>query len=218
MPNVPLHLSDQSGGLEPTAFQAQLRRLESLQTLMTQGGAVVSEVAQFLAKAREELSALQREQEGYAQAQERLAEEKDSLAAQCADALRAADDAQARATLSDRKVEQLQALLAVSEERVPKSDVDQERLRGADQLRTATERIGALEAELARERQLREQAASRARHQEASVYAADIALLKNRLSALEHQLEAERERRVRLMDVVKVHEVSVVPQRQRESV
>jgi|GEM_PF-3593391 len=214
--NSPLHLPDHSGGLEPTAFQAQLRRLESLQTLMTQGGTVVGEVAQFLAKAREELSAFQREQEAYAGAQQRLVEEKAELALKLAEVGKAAEEASLRAKENELRVAQLTAQLVSRPDTVSREELEAERARGAEQRAAAAEKIASLEAALQREQRMREQAMGKARQDEASLYGTEIALLKDRLSALEQQLETERERRARLMEVVKVHDVTVAAQKQRQ--
>lgn len=216
MLNPPVHLPDHAGGLEPSAFQIQLRRLESLQTLMTQGGAVVGEVAHFLAKAREELSVFQREQEAYAGAQQRLLEEKSELAARLIAAEKAAESAALQVKEYELRVAHLSTQLSLRPETVSREEFESERKRHAEERAAAAEKIAALEAALLRERGVSEQALGKVRRDEASLYGTEIALLKERLSALEQQLEAERERRARLMEVVKVHDVTVVAQKQRQ--
>lgn len=218
MSHVPLLVPDQSGSLEPSAFHAQLRRLESLQALMTQGGVVVSEVAEFLAKAREELSALQREHASCAEVQQRWSEEKVQLASQLTAATAAAEEAASQVKQYEDKISLLEGALAESDASIGKAQLEEERKTQSEQLRAAADRISLLESALQKEKMLRQQMVGKVRQDEASSYATEIALLKSRLSALEHQLEAERERRTRLMEVVKVHEVSVSAQKQREHV
>lgn len=218
MSNHALHVSDQTGGLEAAAFQLQLRRLESLQTLMTQGGAVVSEVAAFLARAREELKALQREQEQYVETQRHAAEEKAELIAKLTHATKAADESTVRAMELEAKVNQLTQELTSNSDRVAREELEAERRKAAAQQATSADRIARLEAALRHESELRTLTVGKIRQEEASLYATELALLKNRLTALEHQLESERERRARLMEVVKTHEVTVNAQKQRETV
>jgi len=110
----------------------QLKRLESLQTLMVQGGTVVSEVAQFLVKAREELSAFQREQQTFAEAQQRLSEEKNELLLQLSIAGKNAEEALLRATQSESKVEQLTRELVVRDEQVSRVEFESERSKSAE--------------------------------------------------------------------------------------
>lgn len=213
--NPPVHLPDHTGGLEPTAFQVQLRRLESLQTLMTQGGAVVGEIAHFLARAREELSAFQREQETYASEQQRLGAEKAELTVRLIAAEKAAENAALQAKEYELRVAHLNSQLSTRSEAISREEFEAERKRHTEQQVVAAEKIAALEAALLRERGTSEQALGKVRRDDASLYGTEIAQLKERLSALEQQLEAERERRARLMEVVKVHDVTVVAQKQR---
>lgn len=214
--NSSLHVPDHSSHIEPTAFQAQLRRLESLQTLMTQGGTVVGEVAQFLAKAREELSAFQREQETNVAVQRQLLEENTDLAAKLTRLGRAVDEANVRAKEFEMRVTQLTTQLTSREDGVPSKEVERERKRATEQHKADAEKIASLEAALKRERTVREQAMDKMRQNEAALHGAEIAQLKERLSALEQQLEVERERRSRLMEVVKVHDVTVAAQKLRQ--
>lgn len=216
--NSSLHLPDHPSHIEPTAFQAQLRRLESLQTLMTQGGTVVSEVAQFLAKAREELGAFQREQETTVAVQRQLLEENAELNAKLVAVGREVDEANVRAKEYEMRVTQLTTQLASQQNGISLNEIERERKRAVEQQDAAAEKIVALEAALNREKSVREQALGKMRRDEAISHGAEIALLKERLSALEQQLEVERERRGRLMEVVKVHDVTVAAQKQRQPV
>lgn len=218
MSTSPLHLSDHTRGLEPSAFHTQLRRLESLQTLMVQGGTVVSEVAQFLAKAREELNAFQREQETYAVAQQRLVEEKAELSLKMNAMTKAAEEAAFRNRENEERIAQLTEELTSRERLATRQAVELERKKNAEHLAVAEEKIASLERTLQRERDLREKSVGKIRQDEAVSYGTEIARLKTRLTALEQQLETERDRRVRLMEVVKVHDVTVNNQKQRESV
>src|SRR3569833_1756142 len=70
MPNSPILVSDSAHSLGSQHFLQHLKRLESLQTLMTQGSSVVNEVVEFMAKARAELEMLRQEQEVAARCQE----------------------------------------------------------------------------------------------------------------------------------------------------
>lgn len=214
MPSSEPLVSHCSGELAPSAFHAQLRRLESLQTLMAQGGTVVGEVAQFLATARAELGALREEQERYASAQEQLLEEKRVLAERLSGSERKVEESAVR-------VKELELALAretaesQARQTGPSAEqlrvAEEERAAQAEKLSAATDRITHLESALARERAFRETSVDRTREEQAEMYARELALLKERLTSLENQLEAERQRRARLMEVVKTHDVTVSP-------
>ena len=216
-----VHVSDQPGRIEPAAFHTQLRRLESLQALMTQGGAVVSEVAQFLARAREELDAFQQEQESCAESQRRIVEEKAQLLLRVADLEKTERESGVRSREREGIIEALQAQLAARsvEQSGELKEVEASRASLEGELKAAVCKVARLEAALQAEREARERAIAGARQEELSLQGSEIDLLKNRLAVVEHQLQAERERRTRLMEVVKTHEVVVnasSPLRQRE--
>jgi len=220
MSNQLATFSDPSSRLEPAAFQSHFRRLESLQTLMTQGGAVVSEVAAFLTRAREELHALQRDQESYAAVQQRLVEEKAELLVRV-DALEAAKlRAEARAQEQDVAAAKLKAELASLAVTTKDDTAAALRTREVEaQLEGALAKVQSLEQTLQRERELRMNQVSKLKQEEVASHASEIAQLKTRLASVEQQLNTERDRRVRLMEVVKSHEVIVASHqlRQRES-
>lgn len=178
---------------------------------------MVSEVAQFLTKVREELSAFRCEQEACAVVQQRLIEEKTELSANLGAARQLAEEVSLQAREYKMRVEQLTTQLA-SQNHVSREELEAERKQGAGQRSAATEKIAALEAALLRERGGYEKAVGKVRQDDASLYGNEIALLRDRLSALEQQLELERERRTRLMEVVKVHDVTVNAQKQRQPV
>jgi len=54
---------DTSSSLTTVEVQAKVQRLQSLQKLMQQGGAVLSESIDFMVKARDEIHSLQEEQQ-----------------------------------------------------------------------------------------------------------------------------------------------------------
>ena len=221
MPNDDaVHISDHTDHLGAKSFHLQLRRLESLQTLMTQGGEVVSEVAQFLVRAREELGAMQREQESYVAAQEQLSEEKALMAAKLSTLEKTAEEVGLRAFEQERLIGQLRGqLAATSETKTSEHVLLEERCRVAeDKVAAAQKKIAMLELALRTEREASASAPTRVRQDEVDQHAAEIALMKSRLAAVEQQLETERDRRSRLMEVVKKHELAVNGrgERQRE--
>jgi chromosome segregation ATPase len=211
MPTEPATLSDPSSCLAPSAFQGHFRRLESLQTLMAQGGVVVSEVAQFLTRAREELHALQREQASYADVQQRLLDEKAELTGRVAQLEAAAASADERARHQEELVAKLKAdCAAASEIVVGEESAAQRKITETEAKLTETcARLRVVEHALQRERELRASLLAKTKQEDATLNASEIAQLKTRLASVEQQLETERERRVRLMEVVKSHEVIV---------
>ncbi|PTY05269.1 hypothetical protein DB347_17550 [Opitutaceae bacterium EW11] len=179
---------------------------------MTQGGAVVSDVAQFLVKAREELSAFQSEQERYASAQAQLLQEKQALSDRLAEMQRAVDLAALRAAEQEVLVSGLNSELAERKregERIKSETVSEECRTLEAKLSVADAEVARLTAELESERKARENTVGEARKEEASHYGREIVLLKERLTALEKQLDAERQRRSRLMEVVRTPDVLV---------
>ena len=218
MHDTDLHVSDQPSGLETAAFHAQLRRLESLQMLMVQGGAVVSEVAQFVVKAREELNAFQREQECYADAQRLLVEEKAQLLLRVSELEKSSLEASVRQKEQEFVVQSLQQQLAGSLPSDEKQALQVGKQTAEEQLTAAVKKIARLELELKTQRDTQERVAARTRREEVNLHGSEIALLKNRLAAVEEQLSAERERRTRLMEVVKAHEVVVNGTRAKENI
>lgn len=212
------HFPNHASGLEPSAFHAQLRRLESLQTLMSQGGVVVAEVAQFVIKAREELSAFEREQLSCVTAQQGLVTEREQLAVR----VHALETSLAHAELVAHEQEvvisRLRGELASqkSAQELERNSVEQAAHAQAED--KAQARIRELVEEVERTRASGDRKTEKAREEAAALVAGEIALLKTRISAMEHQLESERERRIRLMDVVKAHEVHVTAKRVPENV
>ncbi len=158
MLNSTTHVSDTSISVSPNHFLQQLKRLESLQTLMTQGSTVVNDVVEFMAKARAEIEMLRQEQEGAARFQE---------------------NAQNEASAMRGRIQELEQLLLRAEVRAKEQDLMIVRLR-SDLAATA------------------------------SLPSTDeLTALNNKIGSLERQLAAEHERRVRLMQVLKAHEVTV---------
>lgn len=213
----PIHLSNHAGGLEPSAFQAQLRRLESLQTLMSQGSAVVSEVAQFMIKVREELGAFEREQLSCAAAQQGLMNEKaelllrmQELEKSCVEANLQVQEREHRLVALQADLEAERVALAAAHRSAGERDEAEEKVAGA--ARHAEQ----LEHELARQKAIVAMASSKAREEAAASFAGEIAALTARMAAMERQLETERERRGRLMEVVKAQQIVVTPARERE--
>ena len=158
MPNPSTVVPDSAHFLGSQHFLQQLKRLESLQTLMTQGSSVVNEVVEFMAKARAELEVLRKEQEEAARLQEA---------------------AEVGATAMRARIGELEQLLIGAEVRAKEQDLTIVRLR----------------SELA-----------------ATAPSADeLTALNVKIASLERQLAGEHERRTRLMQVLKAHEVTVGP-------
>lgn len=218
MSESPNNLSHHSSGLEPSAFQAQLRRLESLQTLMSQGGLVVGEVAQFVIKAREELSAFEREQLSCVSAQQTLVTEREQLAARVQALEKSLEQAELVAHEQELIIGQLRGELSAQKAEQVTSQTSAQKTADEEVEKKALEKIRELQNELARVRSAGEQKAERAREAASGLVAGEIALLKARICAMEQQLEVEKERRIRLMDVVKAHEVHVIAKRTPEVV
>lgn len=212
------HVPNHASGLEPSAFHAQLRRLESLQTLMSQGGVVVAEVAQFVIKAREELSAFEREQLCCVTAQQGLMTEREQLSVRVHSLETSLAHAELVAHEQEVVITRLRSEIASqkSTQDLERSSVEQAATAQAED--RAQARIRELLDEVERTRATGERKTERAREEAAALVAGEIALLKTRISAMEHQLESERKRRVRLMDVVKAHEVHVAAKRVAEIV
>lgn len=202
-----VHVSDHAGRLEAAAFHNQLRRLESLQMLMTQGSAVVSEVAQFIVRAREELSVFHREQMSYADAQRDVVEEKASLLLRVAELETAAEAADGRVREQNVLLEALRARVAAAAEDDEKSALAAQCRTAEEKLTLALQKVSELEASLRSEREQKNHSVNRSRQEQIAMHGNEISLLKSRLSAVETQLETERERRARLMEVVKAHDV-----------
>ena len=160
MPNSPILVPDPAHSLGSQHFLQQLKRLESLQTLMTQGSSVVNEVVEFMAKARAELETLRQGQEAAARFQE---------------------TAESEAMAMRSRINELEQRLAGADVRLKEQDLTIVRLR----------------SELA-------QAA-------AAPSVDELTALNAKIASLERQLAAEHERRVRLMQVLKAHEVTVAP-------
>ncbi len=206
-----LSFSHHAGSLGAPGFRDQLRRLESLQTLMIQGGQVVAEVAEFMVRARAELAAFQEEQRVVSESQRQLDQEKAELVARVAsleDALAGAED-----RLSQREL--LLGSLRQQQERQdatggPERRELEQRVNNSERcLSEAQARIAALERALAAERKARELGLSQAREAAAAAHPGEMDAVRNRLAALEQQLASERERRTRLMEVVRTAEVRV---------
>jgi chromosome segregation ATPase len=206
-----LSFSHHSSGLGAPGFRDQLRRLESLQTLMIQGGQVVAEVADFMVRARAELAAFQEEQRAFSEAQRQLDQEKAELAARVAsleEALASAEDRLAQRELLVGSLRQQQEQQDV-EEGAEREELEQRVNNSEKCLGEAQARIAALERALTAERKARELGLSQAREAAAAAHPAEMDAVKNRLAALEQQLASERERRSRLMEVVKTAELRV---------
>jgi hypothetical protein len=212
-----VHVPDQPRSLELTGFHLQLRRLESLQTLMVQGGTVVSEVAQFIVRAREELSAMQQEHTTYAGAHANALEEKGALLQRISELEKQCAAAEGRALEQAVTIEALRTKIAGQEsDSAAEAEWRIERRRTEERLSGALERVTALESALERERTRREASETYDREEQVAQHTAEIALLKSRLAAVEQQLVVERERRSRLMEVVRTHDVTVASRLQRE--
>jgi chromosome segregation ATPase len=166
MLNSPTVLPDSAHFLGSQHFLQQLKRLESLQTLMTQGSSVVNEVVEFMAKARAELEMLRKEQEEAARFQEA---------------------AELETTAMRTRIGELEQLLAGAEVRAKEQDLTIVRLRS-------------------------ELAATAA-----APSADELAALNVKIASLERQLAGEHERRTRLMQVLKAHEVTVAPTLTRQA-
>lgn len=218
MSESPNHVSHHSSGLEPGAFQAQLRRLESLQTLMTQGGLVVAEVEQFVVKAREELSAFEREQLSCVNAQRTLVTEREQLASRVQQLEKSLEHAELVAHEQKIIIGQLRSELS-AEKALHESLINSVQKEAEESAESkALTKIRELQNEVARAHSAGERKAEKAREAAAALVGNEIALLKVRISAMEQQLEVEKERRVRLMDVVKAHDVHVAAKRMPEVV
>lgn len=160
MPNSSRLVSDSAHPLGSQHFLQQLKRLESLQTLMTQGSSVVNEVVEFMAKARAQLETLKQEQEAAARFQEA---------------------AELESTALRTRIGELEQLLASAEVHAKEQDLTILRLRS--ELTVAANAPSADE----------------------------LTALNVKIASLERQLSAEHERRTRLMQVLKAHEVTVAP-------
>lgn len=167
MPNSPSLFSDSANSLGSQHFLQQLKRLESLQTLMTQGSSVVNEVVDFMAKARAELETLRQGQ---------------------VEAARFQEAAEAETTAMLTRIDDLEQKVATAEVRVKEQDLTIARLR----------------SELA--------VAANAPSVD------ELTILNSKISLLERQLAGEHERRVRLMQVLKTHEVTIAPAVSKTSV
>jgi hypothetical protein len=179
---------------------------------MTQGGLVVADVAQFVIKAREELSAFEREQLTCVDAQQHLVREKEQLAVR----VQALEESLQRAELIAHEQEfvigQLRSELVAERDRHAMERAEQQAALASGEEAAESEaqvKIRTLQEEVASARAAGERKAELARREAGALVASEIAALKARISAMEHQLEMERERRVRLMDVVKAHDVHV---------
>jgi hypothetical protein len=86
-----------------------------------------------------------------------------------------------------------------------------ERVQHQDELKAISSRVLEMEDLLVSERLAQEKIFQRIREEAAQHRASEIAQLKTRVAALDQQLEMERERRLRLMDALKLHEVKVSP-------
>lgn len=212
-----LHLSHHGRELEPSAFHQQLRRLESLQTLMAQGATVVNEVAQFMIKVRAELSDFEREQALFLEAQQHAEAEQLQVRIRIEELEKTRELNALRVAELENLIVQLQQELAKRADSVPREELESLRAASDGKIASAAGRIAELETALLREREARHAVLKQARHDEALAHAAEITALKSRLSAAEHQLALERERRARLMEVVKTHEVRIAPPREPEA-
>ncbi len=212
----PVSFSNQRGELEPSAFHQQLRRLESLQMLMVQGSTVVHEVTQFMVKVREELSCLGRDHAEGLQAQQRVEQERTILGEKLLGSERELEQVRLRVAEQDLVLIQLQEQLKRPSSGVTAEELEAVKKEGDAKVAAANLRANELEASLAREREMNETSLRQLRQESANAHSLEIAALKKRLSAVEQQLESERERRARLMEVVKANEVRVIaPQKEK---
>lgn len=171
---------------------------------------MVGEVAQFLSRARVELTELQRDQESYAEIQQKVLAEKEELVNRVSALDATAAAAEERLCSQEALIARLQLDLTAARQ-APRSEeqVDERLQQTEGRLGEALAKVQALEQVVQRERQTRAAHISQIRQEEVTHHSTEIALLKTRLASLEQQLETERERRVRLMEVVKSHEVIV---------
>ncbi len=211
MPTQPAYISDSTSPINPSGFLQQLRRLESLQLLMTQGSTVVNEVVEFMAKARAELESLRQEQAEAVRLQDLADSENGLMRARISSLEQQLESSEVRVKEQDLQVARMRTELAAAVSAISREELSRERELHEEALQKQVSRVTEAEAEIVRERTSRAQALQKMRTEESARHAAELQALSAKIETLEKQLAAERERRVRLMDVLKAHEVTVAP-------
>jgi len=231
-------LQDTSSSLTTVEVQAKVQRLQSLQKLMQQGGAVLSESIDFMVKAREEIHSLQQEQQQVLAMQSAMEEVRDRLQLEITTLRTSLEEAELRCTNLESEVMRLRShtessqaevkllktqLISAAEEiksareLVVKTNAEMERMqKRADASTEHNDEVTRLKSEVKIAQASLSQAVNshrktQARLAELETQAQKAEMLETKVSAMEEQISNLRATRTRLTEALKASDVKVRP-------
>jgi chromosome segregation ATPase len=229
---------DTSSSLTTLEVQAKVQRLQSLQKLMQQGGAVLSESIDFMVKARDEIHSLQQEQQQVLAMQSAMEEVRDRLQLEIATLRTSLEEAELKcanfglevarlrsyAESSQAEVRSLTTQLASAAEEiksgrelVAKTNAELERIhKRAKSSVEHSDEVARLKAETkmvqaALDKAVASHRKTQAQLAELQAKALKAEILETKVSAMEGQISNLRATRTRLTEALKASDVKVRP-------
>ena len=231
-------LQDTSSSLTTVEVQAKVQRLQSLQKLMQQGGAVLSESIDFMVKAREEIHSLQQEQQQVLAMQSAMEEVRDRLQLEITTLRTSLEEAELKCTNLESEVMRLRSHMESSQAEVKL--LKTQLISAAEEIKSARELVVKTNAEMERmqkrtnasveqsdevarlksEVKIAQASLSQAvnshrktqeRLAELETKAQKTEMLVTKVSAMEEQISNLRATRTRLTEALKASDVKIRP-------
>jgi len=231
-------LQDTSSSITTVEVQAKVQRLQSLQKLMQQGGAVLSESIDFMVKAREEIHSLQQEQQQVLAMQSAMEEVRDRLQLEITTLRTSLEEAELKCTnlelevmrlrsrteSSQAEVKLLKTQLASADEEIKsarelvvKTNAEMERMqKRANASAEHSDEVARLKSEVKTAQASLSQAVkshrkTQERLAELETQAQKAEMLETKVSAMEEQISNLRATRTRLTEALKASDVKIRP-------